>query len=69
MSTTWTAPYHGVSHSSTPGKKSYATVTDHGSFADLSMWFPGCGFSPTKQQHDSVEQAKQAAEAWLRDAA
>lgn len=63
--TTWSTPFHGVTHSSTPGKKSFATITDRGSFADLSLNYPGCNFNPIKSQHTDVAAAKAAALLWL----
>lgn len=61
----WTRPFHGVSHGQVNGKKSYATVVEHGSFVELKRWFPGCGFSPTETHHATVDEAKAVAEKWL----
>lgn len=63
---TWSEPFHGVTHSSTPSRKSYATIVDRGSFAELSLYYPGCGFRPTKAQHDNVADAKVEALLWLQ---
>lgn len=64
----WTRPYCGVTHLGEKAGPSswWVTVTDRGSFAELSCWFPGCGFSPLKSTHDTVEQAKTAGEKWLK---
>lgn len=65
--TTWTPPFHGVTHGNVQGKRSYATVSDYDTFAELSLWFYGCGLRPIKQTHDTAQQAREAAEAWLAD--
>lgn len=63
---TWTKPFHGVTHNGTAGHTNWwATVVDHGEWAELKCWHPGCGFRPTVTHHDNVEQAKAAGEAWL----
>lgn len=67
--TTWTTPYYGVSHLEGQNKRYRVTIEDRGTFADLSLWFPGCGFSPIHQQHDSAEAARAAGEEWLRSVA
>lgn len=59
----WTKPFHGVTHLGTG--KWRLTITDRGSFADLSQWYPGCGFSPLSTVHDSVADAKAIGEQWL----
>jgi hypothetical protein len=66
VNTTWSKPYHGVMHSQTNGKRSYATITDRGSFADLALnAYGGRPFHPITEQHDTIEQAKASAEKWL----
>ncbi|MBN8492371.1 MAG: hypothetical protein J0M00_13205 [Burkholderiales bacterium] len=42
-----------------------AGVHDYGSFAECSIWTPGCGFSPTKTAHETVDEAKAYAEGRL----
>lgn len=66
--TEWTTPFHGVSHLIVAGKKSHATITDRGTFADLSRWFPGCGFGPTHTMHASADEAKAIGEQWMSEA-
>lgn len=66
MSTTWTLPFHGVSHSRTEGKKAYGTITERGSWVELTLWYPGCGFNPAKQPHDSVVDARLAYNEWIK---
>lgn len=65
----WTKRYCGVTHLNAAAKKSRATVVDHGSFAELQRWFPGCGFSPIVSQHETSEEAKAAGESWIAEAA
>lgn len=66
MNITWSRPYYGVTHCQAEGKRSYATITDRGSFADLSLnVYGGRPFHPITEQHDTVEQAKASAEKWL----
>jgi hypothetical protein len=62
----WSRPYYGVTHGTLEGKKSYVTVVDRKTWAELQRWFPGCGFSPTTTHHTSAEVAKQKGERWLR---
>lgn len=63
MADTWTTPYCGVQHL---GSGPYrVSVTDHDTFADLSCWYPGCGFNPVRSQHDTIEDARAAGEKWL----
>lgn len=64
----WTRPYCGVQHlqrGSSTTRDPWCTVTDYGSFATSFFWFPGCGFLPTEQHHDSADLARAACEAWL----
>ena len=67
--TKWTKPYYGVSHMTPEGKKSRVSVADFVSFAILTCWYPGCGFSPRESRHDTAQQAKTAGEQWLSEAA
>jgi hypothetical protein len=64
----WSKPFHGITHLSVSGKRSWVTVTDWDNWASLTRWYPGCGFSPLETQHGSADEAKRAAEAWLKDA-
>lgn len=66
MSTTWSAPYHGVSHSQTAGKKSYGTTQQRGDWIELILWFPGCGYDPIRQNHDSITDAQLAYNEWIK---
>ena len=64
----WTAPHHGVQHAGEYGLRSHwCTVADYGSFAALTLWAPGCGFSPSNRDMPSAEAAREAGEQWLRD--
>lgn len=68
----WTKPYLGVSHLSIAGKKSRASISELGygtTRTEVSLWFPGCGFSPINELHDSPEAAKARAEQWMKEAA
>lgn len=63
----WTNPFYGVTHCGQFGlKNKWATVEDYDSFAKLSKWFPGCGFSPIQSEHETAFLAKQEAELWLK---
>jgi hypothetical protein len=63
----WTKPFHGVQHLGTLGDMRWATVTDYGSFAELTHWARGVGITGNPQsRHDSAEQARQAGERWVR---
>lgn len=61
---TWTKPHHGVTHYGEPIDGYWATVIDWEKFAELSKWFPGCGFSPIHETYDTVSEAKAAGELW-----
>lgn len=66
---TWTAPYLGLSHLETPDKRYRASVKTYDGGAELSMWAPGCKFSPQTrvyrgEGHESA--AKADGEAWLK---
>lgn len=62
---TWSEPYHGVTHLSAAGKKSYATVEAFASFARATFnAFPIRGSSVVKE-FPSLAEAKAACEAWI----
>lgn len=65
MATTWTKPFHGVQHTAKLATGHWCTVEDHGTFTRLSMWKPGCGFSPEQRTFDTPAEARAAGEAWL----
>ena len=63
----WTKEYCGVQHLGKPNQgKTWFTVERHKTFADLSEWYPGCGFHPIDTTYGTVEEAKQAAEARMQ---
>ncbi len=63
MTVTWTKEFYGVQHLGEYGSgKHWFTVAKYGEWGELSHHFPGCGFSPKKSTHDSVDIAKQEAE-------
>lgn len=63
---TWTTPFYGVTHlGNHRDAKSWVTVYDCGTFAQLSCWYPGCGFSPLATKHATAAAAQAAGEAWL----
>lgn len=62
---TWSEPYHGVTHLSAAGKKSFATVIGHDGFALANFnAYPVRGSVP-QQQFPSVDEAKSACETWI----
>lgn len=61
----WSTPFHGVTHLNGKAREWWATVTDRGEFADMSLYYPGCGFNPIKSIHESADEAKTIAEQWL----
>lgn len=62
----WTKPFYGISHHG-DHKKYWATIEDIGNdCVVLKKWYPGCGFNPLRELHDSVDAAKRAGEAWVR---
>lgn len=63
--TTWTRPYYGITHLESADRRYRATVSDRRTFVTLSLWFPGCGFSPEQRTANSVAEAKSEGEAWL----
>ena len=65
----WSAPFYGLQHLQSAGKKSRVTVDDRGAFAELQCWFPGCGFSPILSTHGTAEEARKAGERWIAEAA
>lgn len=63
VATAWTKPFLGIQHLGTDTR--WVTVTDHGSSAELTCWFPGCGFRPDVTTHTDAEKAREAGEAWF----
>jgi len=64
----WSDPYYGLSHlGELEAGKRRVSVQDHGNFALLCKWWPGCGFSPTEMHHKTVTEAKRAGEHWLNN--
>jgi hypothetical protein len=64
----WSAPFHGMQHLDDPSRATrWATVTDHGSFAKLACWYPGCGLRPTVTQHESAAAARTAGERFIAE--
>lgn len=59
----WTKPFHGMQHLGTGNR--WATVTNYGSSAELTCWFPGCGFRPDVTTHTDADRARQAGESWF----
>lgn len=66
---TWTAPYFGLQHTQKDKYGRRCSVQDYKQWAELHMWFEGCGLSPRTSHHDTVEEARAAGEKWLRDPA
>lgn len=66
MKVSWTKPYYGVQHTNKDNKGRWATVTDHNSFAVLRLNIPEQVFSGKEIHKDTVDEAKRAAEEWLR---
>ena len=66
---TWTAPYFGVQHTQKDKHGRRCSVQDNKQWAELHMWFEGCGFNPRTSHYDTVEEAREAGEKWLRDSA
>lgn len=63
----WSAPLAGLSHLLSADPNRWATVVDHGTWAELSRWYPGCKFRPIESRFGTVEQAKAAGERWLSE--
>lgn len=62
----WTTPFCGVQHlGAFSTQYPWATVDDRGSFATLSKWHPGCGFSPENIDFDNAAKARAAGSRWL----
>ena len=61
----WTTPFHGVTHCGKLGDERWAVVSDQGGFVTLVKWWSGCDFLPGICEFDTVEQAKEAGEAWI----
>lgn len=67
--TTWTAPYYGLTHLESADRRFRASVNTTDGWSELSMWTPGCGFSPQTrlfrgEGHEAA--AKADGEAWLK---
>ena len=59
----WTRSFHGVSHfGALSTVKTWLTVVDYGSFAELHIHSPGSGFSPAERRYSTVAAAKTAGE-------
>jgi hypothetical protein len=55
--TNWSKPYCSVQHLSGLKRGFQITVTNWNSFADCAVFVPGCGFSATHTDHETIEQA------------
>lgn len=63
----WTTPFYGVSHLGKFGIANWwATIEDHGTFVHLNRWFPGCKFEPLRSDFDTLAEAKQQGERWVK---
>lgn len=71
VAATWSAPLAGLSHLLSVDPSRWATVVDHGTWAELNRWYPGCKFRPIESRFDTVEHehAKRAGEKWLEEQA
>lgn len=67
--TAWSTPIAGVSHRDGKSRDWRATVTDYGSFAELTCWYPGCSHSPLESIHPTAQEAKEVGDAWLGEQA
>ena len=65
----WSKPLAGVSHKEGKTREWRATVTDYGSFAELTCWYPGCSLSPLESIHPTAQEAKEVGDAWLGEQA
>ncbi len=65
----WTKPYCGVTHLGNNLRGYRLTVSDYGTFATLTRWYPGCAFHPLSSDHNTVKAAKETEEAWLKEVA
>lgn len=62
----WTAPHFGVQHLESASKRYRATVSAYpGGLALVSLWVPGCGFSPEKHEFNSAAEARDFGERWI----
>ena len=62
----WTREFHGITHLGICRPSTHwVTVCNYGNFSELSLWFPGCGFSPNTRIYPTVEEAKTAGEQYL----
>jgi hypothetical protein len=64
---TWTKPFHGVQHLG--DRPRWVTVTDRGSFGELTRWYPGCGYNPLQSMHPTADAARAAGERWMQGGA
>ncbi len=63
----WTKPYYGVEHLGDWSPESWwATIEDHNTFVKLLRWFPKCQFHPHESFHDTILEAKQKGERWVK---
>lgn len=67
MKHTWTKPFHGVQHLGEYHDRFWCTVCDYDTFAELSRWTPGCGFSPMNSTHLTAANARAVGEEWLTE--
>lgn len=65
----WSKPYCNTTHLGRISDPRWSTVTDFGSFAELTKWSRGCGFSPAHATYDTAEQARAAGELWVETGA
>lgn len=63
----WTKPFYGLTHCGKLEDYRRASVDDNGDSATLTKWYKGCGFSPYTEEFSTVEDAKKAGEAWIRN--
>lgn len=63
----WSEPNCGVTHLGQVGDLRRASIQEYGSFATLLKWFKGCGFNPLTQDFDTVDEAKRAGDAWIKN--
>jgi hypothetical protein len=63
----WTEPYYGVTHLGQLGDRRRVTVTFFPRFATLDCYLQDSGFYPRESTHTSLEDAKVAGEAWIRE--
>lgn len=67
MKDDWTESFYGVLHLGQFSAESswWATINDYGSFVELLLWFPKCGFSPHQSDHATVAEAKRKGARWV----